>query len=1326
MDKQQDRIAIISAIEDASANELKALADIKNAIAAHGIHAGETGGNQGRVTRRLSQTGKQSAAAKNDAPDVVQKQENVYVSRLPNKTRRKPKLVPKSGGVLNNDETLALTEKVPLRSVSLNQPATRPKGEKSQDDSAASTTTNGTQRDGKGRFTSQNKQSEITESNNRKKQNNATAKLQEGFLRKLGSMVGLDDKRDNSDGNGVADAAGVGVGGPLWMAASGVVELAKDTGSKAISLKKWVDDLNGEKSDFDKKSPKAPAITKPEVLNYPPVQAKPIAPPQLGKAGSSKIFAESQAAQSVKVVQEQTQALSSNDDRIIGTLEDVEDEIIKLRKSMSSGDGFSMSDFFRNRWSGGRKGSRRSAGGGSSGRGRNRTERPDSMGRTTKKTPGAKPKGRFGRIGKVFSSVGAKVAAGTAATIGAVTGASALSTKGADAAVTTAKAAKTTLQEGKAATQVAAKGSEAAVAKQAGHATSSVAEKGVETAATKQAGKVTGSVALKESEHAAAKMGAKAAAKGALRFIPGVGTALLAGYDAVEGFNDEDAQREAFGVAEGQEVSTKQKTAYAGANVLDMGGLLSGATNLVGQGLSAVGLNGAGDKLQSVGTDSIARGLEGGMDFAQSVFSGAKDLAFGAAASVVDKVKSGFKSDEESTKQLKTSIEDGTRKTVTAIEGLKGQLQGGQFGEDGVGEHGYTSKAEFTAPTANNIAADLNIGGSNAKNRNFRNNNLGNLVYANQEGASLEAANSKGEQRFAKFNTPEEGIRGLANQVSSYYEGTSKAAGYEKLQTVSSIISKWAPPNENNTNQYIKNVCDYLGVSPNEKIDASDPEVMTRLVRAIATKEGGNPAVNDGYIKDALGTFNRDTGKWEGKFSDESLTKINAARTAKGEQAIAADSQYSAGSKVKLANSAASPVVPQNNAVSLKAPVTETAVAQHAQSVKKPASTQVISPKPNVASETAPQKIKKLSIGDNAKPLTAAPAGLLTDATAALQVPEGGLMSTMGDLSASSTSAMTGLMSANTPEAMQAAIAKSRELDKQISAKVQGWTGKKVGFTPAAPLAALQQATRPISRQDTSKTADIDLLGSANSADLSTPMNERGIPVYSNGYKVTGKEKESSFLESSVEGLKSIGSAILPTSDEPGKESSLLETSVEGLKSIGSSILPTAGEHVSRVIGGISGGGVISDLMSQVTGGNTDIARAVSPLTQRAGKLLDGGIQSAASTVSSSATGLNNTLFGSQPARQEPFLSMPQQLPTVTDLARSGVRQTLTTDNINNDPAMLKTLDGVYSVLKDILGATKSGNKGDPDKVVKTAQPQPRERASTTISDPSLDVLLED
>ncbi|MEJ8913537.1 hypothetical protein WL883_26445 [Escherichia coli] len=287
--------------------------------------------------------------------------------------------------------------------------------------------------------------------------------------------------------------------------------------------------------------------------------------------------------------------------------------------------------------------------------------------------------------------------------------------------------------------------------------------------------KKTESVALKS----AAKIGVKSAASTAARAIPIIGSLAMAGYDAIDGYTDTDAQKAAFGLSDDDAVSEQQKTAYATANVLDMGGLVSGATNLIGKGISALGFERAGEKLQNFDTGDIARGVNGAVDITKSAFGSLKDT---------------FLSSDESTKQVKKAVEDGTKKTVDAIHSLGEQLQGGRDGEDGVGEHGYTSPAEFNAPTSNTIAADLNIGGSNAKNRNYRNNNLGNLVFANQEGATLEAPNAKGEQRFARFNTPEEGIRALANQVSSYYNGTSAAAGYQKLQTVSSIISKWATP----------------------------------------------------------------------------------------------------------------------------------------------------------------------------------------------------------------------------------------------------------------------------------------------------------------------------------------------------------------------------------------------------------------------------------------------------------------------------------------------------------------------------------------------------
>ncbi|SQD00394.1 putative structural injection transglycosylase [Escherichia coli] len=45
----------------------------------------------------------------------------------------------------------------------------------------------------------------------------------------------------------------------------------------------------------------------------------------------------------------------------------------------------------------------------------------------------------------------------------------------------------------------------------------------------------------------------------------------MAGYDAIDGYTDTDAQKAAFGLSDDDAVSEQQKTAYATANVLDMG-----------------------------------------------------------------------------------------------------------------------------------------------------------------------------------------------------------------------------------------------------------------------------------------------------------------------------------------------------------------------------------------------------------------------------------------------------------------------------------------------------------------------------------------------------------------------------------------------------------------------------------------------------------------------------------------------------------------------------------------------------------------------------------
>ncbi|BEA99925.1 transglycosylase SLT domain-containing protein [Escherichia coli] len=112
---------------------------------------------------------------------------------------------------------------------------------------------------------------------------------------------------------------------------------------------------------------------------------------------------------------------------------------------------------------------------------------------------------------------------------------------------------------------------------------------------------------------AASKLGLKAVGKGALRAIPLVGTVAGGIYDAVTGWNDTEAQRRAFGLKSGQDPSFQQKAAYTLANVLDMGGLVSGISSAIGEVLKSLGFEDIGNMLQSFSTESIAQAIDSGI-----------------------------------------------------------------------------------------------------------------------------------------------------------------------------------------------------------------------------------------------------------------------------------------------------------------------------------------------------------------------------------------------------------------------------------------------------------------------------------------------------------------------------------------------------------------------------------------------------------------------------------------------------------------------------------------------------------------------------------------
>ncbi|WP_324701219.1 hypothetical protein U9K49_23155 (plasmid) [Pantoea agglomerans] len=747
-------------------------------------------------------------------------------------------------------------------------------------------------RDAGGRFKARTDSAAASAETQEKNARRAEQKQQQGFFRSLGSMLESATETNSDSMSSGADIAGTAAGGPLWMMGKGMYDISAEVGKNIVTLKNFMQGKTEGNAALKMEPP----------LIHPPVTTEARTPPAIGKPKSADGFKNAQQAKAIQVTQEQTKVIAANDDRIVDALDDVREEVKKLSHTSSKGAGGLMDSLIpgRRKRRGRKRGPLSAAADVADVAG---DLLPDGKGKPDASKPKPKPK-KKGLLAKAMEVL-----------------------KGGKKAATVAGAAATTAAAG--ATIAAGGVSGKEVSKAGEKATQTAAEKTTEKGGLKVAGKVAGKTALKA--------------------IPLVGTVIGAGMDAYEGYNDTDGQQRAFGVKEGDTISGRQKSEYTTANVLNMGGLVSGASGLLASGASALGMNGIAKSL-TFDTGDIAKGLDSGLSKVGDMFS-----AFSTSASgVYDKLTG------TSAEQTK-AITDGTTKTVTAINRLGSQLQGGEWGEDGVGTQGK-STADYADVAKNSIGADLNVGGANAKVRSFRNNNFGNLNYVGQEGASLEAKNGKGEARFAKFNTPEEGFRALANQLTSYSEGTSKAAGYQKLNTVQDIIKLYAPESENNTSQYVDSLSKKLGVRGDEQLNLKDPKVMTQMMRGIATIEGGNPQVTNDFMMNAIG--HNENGKWVGgKFSDESLKSVNEARAKQGQAPIAADSLYSTGEKVKLTAGA---VAPAAALAPISAPVTAPAVAVPAVATTAPTVSQVAAAKEadkNKPASGAVEKIKHAGAG---------------------------------------------------------------------------------------------------------------------------------------------------------------------------------------------------------------------------------------------------------------------------------------------------------------------------------------------------------------------------
>lgn len=125
--------------------------------------------------------------------------------------------------------------------------------------------------------------------------------------------------------------------------------------------------------------------------------------------------------------------------------------------------------------------------------------------------------------------------------------------------------------------------------------------------------------------------------------------------------------------------------------------------------------------------------------------------------------------------------------------------------------------------------------------RGIRNCNPGNIEWGSPW-QGLLPVESRTDKRFCQFTEAAFGIRALAVVLITYYD-KRKAGDGSKIDSVREIIERWAPPVENNTSAYARQVAAVLNVDPDsETLDLHDFDTLRGVVEGIIRHENGNPA----------------------------------------------------------------------------------------------------------------------------------------------------------------------------------------------------------------------------------------------------------------------------------------------------------------------------------------------------------------------------------------------------------------------------------------------------------------------------------------------------
>jgi len=112
--------------------------------------------------------------------------------------------------------------------------------------------------------------------------------------------------------------------------------------------------------------------------------------------------------------------------------------------------------------------------------------------------------------------------------------------------------------------------------------------------------------------------------------------------------------------------------------------------------------------------------------------------------------------------------------------------------------------------------------------RGIRNNNPMNVELGEDWLGLVEGE----DRRFCTFETPVMGIRAAARVLRTYKR-------QHRICTLKGIVWRWAPPAENNSRAYLRDVRRRTGWSPWEVIDLDDKEVLFQVLKAMIKHENG-------------------------------------------------------------------------------------------------------------------------------------------------------------------------------------------------------------------------------------------------------------------------------------------------------------------------------------------------------------------------------------------------------------------------------------------------------------------------------------------------------